>query len=264
MNRKKGINSDCIRGADERVTLELMKEAGFEAFFTFQKDTKELMSIKEKSVKLGLTGEFIHAPYKGINDMWMSGVSYWDIFKKMTDTIDNADCCDMRCVIIHVSSGDNAPQVNDLGLSRFDALVEYAEKKNVVLAFENLRKIGNLGVLVERYEKIDTVKFCYDCGHRHCYTPQLEWIDVFSEKLFCTHIHDNLGRTVERIDDDLHLLPLDGNFDFESMMKLLDRADYQGTLMLEVFNTAHPLYRKLGAEKFIKKAYDRLTKIIEM
>ena len=151
--------------------------------------------------------------------MWMPGLGYLTMFNAMKESIDSATENGIPMVITHVSSGWNPPQVNDLGLSRYDEIVLYAKERGITVAFENLRLVGNLACLVDRYEKMDNVKYCFDCGHEHCYTKTIKWMDIFTTKTCCTHIHDNMGRPFDdKVNDyDAHLLPFDGTYDYEQM-----------------------------------------------
>ena len=267
MKRKLGINTDCLMGLlDDISTLELAHEIGFESFMTSKTDIASVSALKEKGVALGIDFPYLHSPFRGINYLWLEGESYHTIYDGIIESIDSASACDVPSVILHVSSGWQAPPVNDLGLSRYDALVEYASKKGVTLAFENLRLVGNLACLLDRYENEENVKFCYDCGHEHCYTKTVSWIDIFTNKIVATHIHDNYGRPFEdkTTDRDLHLLPFDGTFNYHEMMSKLDRYGYTGPLMLEVFRTSREDYKQMSAEDFMKTSYDRITRISEL
>ena len=267
MKRKLGINTDCLRGLlDEISTLRLAKSIGFEAFFTGETELDKVSELKEEADKLDMEFSFIHASFSGINNMWIEGDAYLTIYNDMTAAIDSASSCGVPAVIIHVSSGWNAPPVNDIGLSRFDALVNYAAEKNVIIAFENLRMVGNLAYLKDRYEKNPFVRYCYDCGHAHCYTNPVEWLDIFTDKLIATHIHDNMSRPLndKSSDPDLHLLPFDGTFNYHQMMRKLDEYNYSGTLMLEVFRGARDDYKKLSAEAFLSTCYDRISRISKL
>ena len=263
MERKLGIVSECIIGEEPIDTLDRIKKAGFETFFTGRIDEPTVSALVNKADKLGLECEFIHAPFKGINYMWTPGVDYLPVYNGMKESIDTASKCGIKTVITHVSSGWHPPQVCDIGLSRYDALVEYAISKNVILAFENLRKLGNLACLMERYENVENVKFCYDCGHEHCYTAIVPFLDFYGKKIICTHIHDNHGRDWSRPEEDTdeHLLPFDGTVDYKLMMQKLDKADYRGSLMLEVFNAK---YQYMTPDEFIADCYARIKKISQM
>ena len=170
MNRKAGIIAECLCGVDGVDCIDYIADAGFERTFFGSIDHKICSDMKNKADKRGVKVEFIHAPFKGINDLWIAGVDHWKIKNEILQTIDVASENDIEGIILHVSSGWNPPQVCDIGINRYDQIVEYATKKNVVVAFENLRKVGNLACLMDRYEKLENVKFCYDCGHEHCYT----------------------------------------------------------------------------------------------
>ena len=265
MERKLGIIANCLKGVPAIDALEKIKAAGFETFFTGEYKDKEVGAIKEKADKLGLEYEFIHAPFHNINEMWMPGMGYLEVFDYMKASIDSAAKHGIRSVITHVSSGWNAPQVNDLGLSRYDELVVYARERGVILAFENLRLLGNLACLVDRYEKMDNVMYCFDCGHEHCYTKTVSLLDVFTTRVLCTHIHDNMGRPFDdkKNDFDQHLLPFDGTYDYAKMMRKLDEYGYAGSLMLEVSQNRED-YIKMSHEDFLATCYERIHKISKM
>ena len=267
MKRKLGINVDCLRGIKtDMETLEIAHKLGFEAFFTGSRDLEEIAALKKRGDELGMDFEFIHAPFAGINEMWMPGMGYLTMFNAMKQTIDHAAACGVPTVITHVSSGWNPPQVNDLGFSRYDDIVLYAKEKGITVAFENLRMLGNLAAMIDRYEKVDNVMYCYDCGHEHCYTKTVSWIDIFTTRLLCTHIHDNPGRPFEdKVKDyDYHWLPFDGTVNYERMMQKLNEYGYKGSLMLEMNINVRPEYKEMGCEAFMKTAFERIKKISEL
>ena len=264
MERKLGINIDCIGGGfDELRTLEIAHETGFEVFTGSKRAIEVMTAIKEKAVEYGMDFPYLHSPYSGINNLWLEGDEYLTIYNGITESVDVAAACDVGAVVTHVSSGWNAPPVNDLGLSRFDSLVEYAAKKGVTLAFENLRMVGNLAYLTDRYEHAPNVRFCYDCGHEHCYTKTVPWIDIFTDRIIATHIHDNMSRPFgdKTTDPDSHWLPFDGTFDYHEMMRKLDKYGYAGPLVLEVYRGARADYKELTPEEFIATSYDRIKRI---
>lgn len=264
MQRKLGINTDCLSGlADELTTLALAKEAGFESITTSSTKAEDVCALKNKTVEYGMDFPFLHAPFRGINAMWEEGDGYLVLYNGMREAIDSAAACGVTGVVTHVSSGWQAPPVGDLGLSRYDALVDYAAERGVVLAFENLRKVGNLAYLVDRYADRDNVRFCLDIGHEHCYTKTVTWMDIFTDRLFCTHIHDNVGRDFyDKVNDfDQHLLPFDGTCDYHRMMAKLDEYGFTGALTLEVFRGARADYAAMTADGFLATAYDRIKRI---
>ncbi|MBQ8284373.1 MAG: sugar phosphate isomerase/epimerase [Clostridia bacterium] len=263
MKRKLGINCECISAFSQTETLSIIKDVGFDNFFAETYDLRLCSALKNKAEQLGLHFEFIHSPYKRVNELWLDGEEYRPLFEGILQSIDCANESDARIVIVHVSSGWNPPCVNDLGLSRYDKIVEYAEKKNVVIAFENLRKFGNLACLMDRYENVKNVGFCYDCGHELCYTETVPFLDIYGTRTVCTHLHDNCGRS--KIDpwqnNDQHLLPFDGVADYKTMIEKMNKYGYSGALTLEIFNKSRPDYAEMSPENFIRTAFERLKKI---
>ena len=255
-----GINSDCIDGQDELLTLELIKKTGFTRTFTSECNNEKIKVYKKKADELNIIVEFLHAPFRGINAMWEDGDGYLNIYNGMIEAIDTASANDIPAVIIHTSSGWNPPEISQIGIDRYDYLLDYAIKKGVVLAFENLRSFKHVSCFVERYKDNDSVRFCYDFGHNHCYTPNDDFISLFGDKTICTHIHDNNGYIAD-LDGDEHLLPFDGTVNYGKIVKALDKVGYKGSLMLEVFNASKEEYKKLSAEEFVKKAYERIKRL---
>lgn len=260
--RKLGIVADCIRKNNPVDTLAIIKDAGFESFFTRKTDEKTAAALKNTAKKLGLDFAFIHAPFHGVNALWLSGDEYRPLYDGVKEAIVSAARSDVKTVILHVSSGWTPPPVNDLGISRFDSLVEFAGERGVNVAFENLRKLGNLACLMERYENTANVGFCFDCGHEHCYTQTVPFLDLYGNRVLCTHLHDNFGLPAPLGDGDLHLLPFDGNVDFKKVVDKLDEYGYTGSLMLEVFD--HRAYEGMPAERFIRLAFERAEKIAKL
>ncbi len=265
MEHKLGITVGCISGEDSVLTLDRIKNADFNTVFISTEDIDNSVRIKKRADELGLETEFIHAPFRGINDMWLDDDTVPDIFLGVKHTIDVAKEANIPVIILHVSSGWKAPAICDKGLARFDAIVDYAKKNGITVAFENLRKVGNLAYLVDRYEDFDNVRFCYDCGHEYGYTRFVSFPDIFREKIICTHIHDNLGYEYAPDDPDLHLLPFDGTCDYKDTMKRLHKYSYSGPLSLEVSTKAGKgKYIDTDPDEFIATCFERIKKISEM
>ena len=168
MKRKVGINVGSLGGAIPLTEqLKMMKDTGFETFFSGLCSLESTAARKETADKLGLVYETIHAPFAGINNMWIPGLDYLTVFNGIKRSIDNAAACGIPAIVLHVSSGWYPPGISDLGLARYDELVFYAAERGVTVAFENLRCVGNLAYFSDRYEKLDNVRFCYEIGRAH-------------------------------------------------------------------------------------------------
>lgn len=263
MERKFGIELECLRnsGLDYGKVLEIIKSAGFDAVFSNQYNTKTVGEIKKKADLLGIDVEFLHAPFRGINNFWCAGDDYLSIKDTIYQSVDSAAEYAIPIIIMHVDSGWNPPPICDIGLNRFDALVEYAGKKNVKIAFENIRNFGTLSAMMQRYRFIDNVGYCYDCGHEHCYTETVHFTELFGDRILCTHIHDNVGKD-GRDDPDDHLMMFDGNIDYADMMKRLNGVGYTGTLTVELEKDDR--YAHMTDEQYVNTAYERIVEISKM
>lgn len=263
MERKFGIELECLRYTElkDGTVLEMIKDAGFDSVFSNKYEMGEVTAIKEKAAKLGLDVEFLHAPFRGINDFWCAGLKYLPLKKTVIASIDSAAANGIPVVVMHVDSGWNPPDICDIGLNRFDGIVEYADKKGVKIAFENIRNFGTLAAMMQRYRSVWNVGYCYDCGHEHCYTETVRFTDLFGSRILCTHIHDNVGRD-GRDDPDDHLMMFDGNIDYADMMARLRTAGFDGTLTVEL--EKNEKYSHMSNEEYIKTAYERIVKISKM
>ena len=98
------------------------------------------------------------------------------------------------------------------------------------------------------------------------YTKTVSRIDIFTDKIVATHIHDNLSRPFgdKTQDPDSHWLPFDGTFDYHRMMRKLDKYGYAGPLILKVYRGVREDYKRLSAEEFMLTAYDRLKRIADI
>ena len=261
MKRQVGMVVEAPRNMGYAETMELMKDVGFDCIFSNQYDPEKVCFIKNKADQLGLDVSFLHAPYRGINNFWMSGLDYLPLKKTIYQTIDSASAAGIPMIVSHVDSGWNPPPMCEIGLKRFDDMVEYADKKNVKIAFENIRNFGTIAALVQRYRAVENVGFCYDCGHEHCYTRIVDFTSLFASKIICTHIHDNVGFD-GRDDPDDHWLMFDGNMDYTDMVRRLDAVGYAGPLNVECRRISK--YDDWTDEQFIRTAYERIKKISEL
>ena len=274
MGRDIGIFAGYLRrfGVSLEDEFKMLKEAGFTCFDVG--NAYRAQDVIELGDKVGLKIASLHGPFMPkdlyCNDVWKPGTNGDTMVKLYKRAIDTAAECNIPNVVIHFLANWKAPEVNDLGLARMDDVVEYAINKGVILAFENLVRIGALAYAADRYEKIPNVRFCYDFGHAHCYpgyvnAPTLQVLDIMTDRVVTTHLHDNLGymgTMTEKPakDPDLHMMPFDGNCDYAKAMAKLDEYGYRGALVLEL-GAVHP---ELSAEEFAKLAYERAKRVADL
>ena len=221
--------------------IKLMRENGFEATFLDSADPN-LDEIVAAVRAAGITPESCHAPFDGINAMWAEDESGEKMLNRLIDSVHNCQRCGIPVMVVHLSSGDAAPRINDAGQARFDRLIEVAREAGVTIAFENLRKLGNVANAMEQYPDAG---FCWDVGHEACYTQNVRFMSLFGKRIAALHLHDN--HAVKNQDE--HLLPYDGAIDLDLAARFLAEADYKGAAMLEV-----TVYRDIPLEDYYARA----------
>lgn len=246
---RRGINMNSCKGLDDRNYIKIISQLGFMATFSDVYPIKRQYEIAGLCAEYGIKYETIHAPFgRQTNSMWKKGTAGSEALKELKNSVDNCARCGVGIMVVHLSSGENAPPVTDIGRKRFTKLVEYAAKNNVRIAFENQRKLANIAWAFETFDEKSNVGFCWDMGHENCFTPGREYMPLFGSRLICTHIHDNSGI----YNKDEHKIPFDGNIDYARKAEQLKKAGYTGTLMLEVYANGDDA--RLSPEEYLSKA----------
>ena len=258
--RKIGINLHSVKGCSDSEAVELLASHGFEATFSDTYSAERQVEIAELLAKKGISYDTLHAPFDRINDMWREGEDGERMCERLIAAVDNCALAGVPTAIVHLSSGVHAPQINDVGIARFTRLVEHAEKKGVVVAFENQRKLANISWALETFEANAHVGFCWDCGHEGCFSPGREYMPLFSSQLVALHIHDNFAV----FNEDRHMLPFDASLDFERIARQIRTSGYGGTLMLEVFKKDGEPYGNMSADEYLSRAYAAATALRKM
>ena len=119
-------------------------------------------------------------------------------------------------------------------LKSFDELESYCKTRNIRICIENESPAPQahsrrmFEILFERYDK-DYMGICFDTGHANiaCRENNLDFAERFNDRIFICHIHDN------RKDSDIHLLPFEGNFDWEGFAKILARSPCKFPIVME-------------------------------
>lgn len=261
---KTGINVDCFEITDADECVGRLVDNGFSSTFILAEDEK-LVSVVSAARREGITIETLHAPFSDdgecyINDMWFSTDKSEKMLKRLISAAEKCSEYSVPYLVTHLSSGDNAPAVSDAGWDNFYKLIKRSKELGVTVAFENLRKLGNLACAAEYFP--DT-RFCFDVGHQNCYTKKIPMLSLLADRLVALHLHDNFQRQGE----DLHRIPFDGNIDFAELISDLKKYGFRGTLMLEVFKKnwkekeSDSPYFKMSCEQYVKRAKNAADKL---
>lgn len=235
--------------------LPMIREAGFDGYFlgfSISDDFQQMERVTRLGGRLGLRCENAHAPIPGAETLW-DGAEDCAYLQTLFRCV---DACAQLCVpsvVVHVETG--ASPDAERGMARLAALTDYAGKKGVAIAFENIRDDRLLAGVLSAIPDANA-GFCYDIGHAYCYTEGRDILTPLSGRLVHLHISDNDGR------HDQHLLPFDGVIPFAPMMRQLSRMRFDGSLTLEL--TYRPYQERMGKRAFIEKAHASLDRLKSM
>lgn len=252
--RKIGMSLAAMILKSEEDTVrvvEKMAEVGFKATFTAMLEMDRQTAVAELLSKNGIDYESLHAPSANINDMWLSGEAGEAKLSELKKCAEHAHAAGAGIIVVHLSSGEAAPPVTDIGRERFTRLIEHADKMGVSVAFENQRKVSNIAWAFENFPKGSNVGFCWDCGHEMAFAHGRQYMPLFGDRLICTHIHDNYGI----FQQDKHLLPFDGTLDFHRVARQINEYGFKGSLMLEIdYKKSPELYGNLSYLEYVERA----------
>lgn len=137
----------------------------------------------------------------------------------------------------------------------FDDLSDDCARTGVAIAVENLTAVS-LDRTIEMYERLfdrhdkTVVGMCYDCGHAELVEPGgFRLLEMFGDRLISTHLHDN--RSVK----DDHLLPGDGNIDWDRLIALIAATPYQTPLNFETPPRTYGMGYSVGDAAFYQRAH---------
>lgn len=254
---------------DRPVTqvIPLLKQAGFSSVSPVW--GQDLSAIAECVREQGMTIQSLHAPPKGVAVLWQPNTSASEALQAtMLQSLDV--CARYQIPVLVVHGWQGTPYTfcpEELYFHNFDCLVERAQDLGVSIAFENLEGEEYLATLLDRYGERSHIGFCWDSGHDRCYPHELDFLKEFGHRLIMTHLNDNFGmRTnTHSSKDDMHLLPYDGDTDWDSQLNRLRSARKQETLNFELKTVSHRVatYPHLTLEQFIAEAGRRARKIAE-
>ena len=249
----------CVHNNNKVVTpketIYAIKNAGFDGVFLqwFNKDWEFSQQEQlELCRELGLEIPFVHLGYKNINSLWEDGE---DGEKLIDGYFNDFDVCKQNgidMVVMHLTSKTDANEPNAVGLERVKRLVEYAKKLGIKIAFENTKMWGYLEYIFENI-KSDNIGICFDSGHCHAhFDGKFSW-EIFKNKIFALHLHDNDKSS------DQHLLPFDGTVNWENFEKSLKDANYMGPITLESCYRRN--YLDMSLDEFYKLSLERAKQL---
>ena len=256
--------------------VKLFKKTGFEGFAIDMSgrnvDPAPLVRLaKDENMFI----EYIHAPFNKSDDMWTEGEIGEIAVNELLEHLEVCARHEILAMVAHTFIGfdnDNIP--TEIGVERYGRLAKRASELGLKLALENTEGEEYLFALMDAFRGEKSVGFCWDTGHELCYNRGRDLMAMYGERLFVTHLNDNLG--VKDYDgkityiDDLHLLPFDGIADWNSIAQKLAKYDFEGPLTFELNTKSKPgrhendKYSAMPIENYLAEAYCRACRVAAM
>ena len=238
--------------------IRLIKQAGFDGAMIWWRERNEEQDYSaaiQTARDIGLFIDNIHAPFGECNNIWLDNISGNEQTELYLQVIDGCVEYEIPAMVLLLSSGDDSPPFNEIGLNRIKQIVERAEQSNVNIAIENLRNTGYLEYVLGNVDS-PRAGFCYDSGHHNCrgYAEE-DLLSKYGHRLMALHLHDN------DCTDDQHLLPFDGTVDWPKTMNQIAGAGYAGAISMETYNTG---YEDMSPEEFLLLAYERAKRLTDL
>ena len=265
---KLGINAGAYDGADISKVIPMLSRIGFDSFFTLWSEELPVEKWADVASRNNIKYHSIHGPWKYANEIWNGSEEGKLSVSRAKACI---DCCarfDIPIMVVHSFIGFKRAVPTDIGVKLWGEVVEHAEKRNILIGFENLEGEEFLATVMRELGASPAVRFCWDTGHEHCYNLETDMMSLYGDKLIATHLHDNLGCSSESkvisSRDDLHLMPFDGTLDWKRVMDKLRAVSYDGVLTFELKSRddgIHDRYMGLSCEEFFEQAYLRAVRV---
>ena len=235
--------------------IELIVKNHFKGVFLFWDEN--FFSNVKKVREAALDIETVHLPFEQCNELWITGSKGEEYIQKTITAIKEAATLKIPTVIFHISSGENPPSYNQLGIDRLAKILKVCEQYQINIALENLRRLEYLDYIYSLLHS-KYLKFCFDSGHANAFTRNIEnfpWVK-YRNKLICVHLHDNNGLY------DQHLIPFTGNIDWKLLAKSLKEIGYSGPLTSEAVCFNCSLEKEEGFVREIKAALEKIDRYI--
>ncbi len=259
-----GVNPDF--GVSYEEQIRMFASVGFEAFFTDWERGFELEKYRLLGDELGLIYQSVHAPFGRVADIWNNPTEGGeDALSELIESLEATASVGVEIMVCHAYIGfQKEYNPTFLGLSRFERL-------GVKLAFENTEGEEHLEAIMSHFKDSPFVGFCWDSGHEVCYNHSKDLLSKYGERLFCTHINDNLG--IRSYDgeitylDDLHLLPFDGIIDWDYNAKRLADSSFDSILTFEFNRSSKPCrhendkYSLQSLESYLAECYSSACRV---
>jgi sugar phosphate isomerase/epimerase len=192
----------------------------------------------------------VHSPFADINIASPSKTMLKAMLKRLENSIAYASALNASVWVFHpgMKTGISMfyPGMDWLqNLKTTRLLLKKAEDHGVKIAIENVPEpypflMKSVQDFAKFYEEInDDIGFVFDVGHANLNGQIERFLTVFKDKIVHVHLHDNDGKA------DQHLGIGYGTINWENVARLLKKASYNKTLIIESIDHVEESMQKL-------------------
>jgi sugar phosphate isomerase/epimerase len=253
-----------------RETLEKIAKAGFSHVHWTHEWTggyfysaSEMLQIRKWSDELKLRVKGVHASDGNELKDYLSFDEYNRIagVELIKNRIDLALILEAGSIVLHfpqchepsgimVDKDEFREKYYGQAFKSFDELEPYTRIRNIRICVENLSDSTDymFETLYKRYDP-SYMGLCFDTGHSNfsCKDDTLKYARKYKERLFMMHIHDNHG------EKDDHLIPYEGNFNWEGFAKTVACSAFDLPLVIE--SSMREYKENIEEEEYLRRAY---------
>lgn len=248
------IGKVCDISIKER--FEIYKKCGFEyvGFYmdnSYIDDGEDYIDMLHIAKDVGLKIDQLHLDYKMSN--MMADTMDNDYIRYIIDKINEAKLYNIPYLVLHASMGNTPPDMSEYMPNRLYDIDKLLDDSDTKLCFENVRCNNNLDKIMDI--NLSNFGICFDSGHANCYSDSLKFLEKYSDKILCTHLHDNMGT-------DTHDIIFNGNIDWSKVYPLIERSN-RGIDYLECFPPRGAKLNRKEFVEFVQNCYNRYVKLGE-
>jgi len=258
-------------GLSNAEQIRLFKKVGFDGFFSGWEPGCDIAALRAAADEEGMIYQSIHAPFTKMHHLWRPCEETEEAIAELIACARDCAANAVPLMIVHPYIGFDDHQPTEIGLENYARVVREAEKLGVKIAFENTEGEVFLAALMNHFKDSPAVGFCWDTGHQMCYNPDTDMMALYGDRLFGTHINDNLGCRDYNgkifWHDDLHLLPFDGIADWTANAAKIKHSGFTGPLTFELGRFSKPdrhennPYSRMELIDYFTAAYMRACRV---
>ncbi len=249
-----GISSAVLYPEPSENAMEALINSGFDVFeFFYNCDEEISLPFIEKMKSFCEKASFVSIhPYTAFAE----GVFFFSAYERRTrealEKYKNAFRMARKLGVKYFTfHGDrlfgNASEcvLADKAAETLSRLADTAKEEGVTLCLENVSwcKSSNPDYIRAVSDKVENIGFTLDLKQaRRAKIPYEEYIEAMGKRILNIHISDF---------DDEHdcLLPGKGKFDFDKFKQDIEKINYSGDILIEVYSEAFEKTEELGASK---------------